>query len=79
MTRLLQGDAAARLIDSLRINPDKYEAFLLPMFAMPRRSSLDAKLRRLTSRIPCFLLRQSFDSLGTGADLIEGLVMKELT
>jgi hypothetical protein len=49
------------------------------MFAMPRRSSLDAKLRRLTSRIPCLLLRQSFDSLGTGADLIEGLVMKELT
>jgi hypothetical protein len=51
----------------------------LPMFALPRRSSLEAKLRQLASRIPCFLLRQSIESLGIGADLIESLVMKELT
>src|SRR5689334_5193726 len=77
LTRVSDEEAGSRLSDSLRTDPNKYEAFLLPMFKMVPRSLLELKLRQLVTRIPCFLLRQSMSDLGRGTALMEELMAKE--
>lgn len=51
-------------------NPVKYSDFLLPAFGIDRAPDFTAAARAVAERVPAFELRQRFDQLHQGADLI---------
>lgn len=64
-------DRAAELFERQCVaNPVKYSDFLLPAFGIDRAPDFPSAARTIAARVPAFELRQRFDQLHQGADLI---------
>ncbi|MGE6631460.1 hypothetical protein [Bacillus sp. NPDC077027] len=73
LERITQAEAAERLKQHAVINPGRHNEFLLPFFSLPEKESMVPFFEKLSQRIPCYSLKQSFSSLEKGTALISEL------
>lgn len=62
------------LKDNLELKPDKHSDFLADCFDILSTEKLYKKLEILADNIPCYVLKQKFNNLDIGAELVRGLV-----
>ncbi|WP_141546136.1 hypothetical protein [Bacillus toyonensis] len=74
--RLTPSEAIEILYENIVINPGKFNEFLLPYFELPSSESLGKVFKELLKFIPCYELRQSFQSLEEGSVHVQNLVSK---